>query len=519
MPDPLNTQQQVLQSVGRDGWRVTGTRPETTRVAGRDAYNNPVTTDQPTGNQVWSIASSDGRQVDTIIVKPPTTPNVAYENPDDPGASIPSDGYTVVQGPTHEVPAAPTQTRPPEPPTSTAAASIPVWNAQTNTWEWKPNPNYVSGAGTQTRPPEPAVSTTAPQIPSWNAATSTWDWRPNPNYKAPDAKVPAVHVLNNTLVDDTGRVIYTASEGSKFQSTQDGTILLVDPADPTNPQVVWKPTKATVPDLLPGQKPDQPQFVQRDPVTGALSAVANPIYSPAAIQRFQELNDGITQIQGMLTRGEIDYATATGYKDALTQNFDASLRGTTPYQEFQDQQARAQQRMTTGAGLLNQRVSSGTGMADSLLSSAVGIVGNKNFMDPAAVAGFSPFSGAYNFVTALGGGQGVYDAAAGAAQRGLTGDTPYSPMAGGSGLAAALLQHALTRPGEAQTQQQTTQQQTQVAPPPAPDVPQFDAPPAAGDPGSGDPPPDQPSPDQPQPDDNTSPAIALLRRALGGSTY
>jgi hypothetical protein len=134
-------------------------------------------------------------------------------------------------------------------------------------------------------------------------------------------------------------------------------------------------------------------------------------YQSPAIQRFQDLQDGINAIEGMLSRGEIDYATANNYKQALRANFDAAMQGTTPYQQKQDADRRRAERMQSGQSLLNQRVSSGSGLAESLLNSAVNIVGNKNFMDPSAVEGFSPFSGAFDYVTELGGGQGVYDAA------------------------------------------------------------------------------------------------------------
>ena len=73
-----------------------------------------------------------------------------------------------------------------------------------------------------------------------------------------------------------------------------------------------------------------------------------------------------------------------------------------------------------------------------MTSSALGIVGNQNFMDPGALMGFSPFSGAADYVTNLGGGPDVYSAAAGAVRGGME----TSP-------ADALLQAALGSAGPA----------------------------------------------------------------------
>lgn len=92
-------QQAVLQQLNRPGWKVTGQRPETTSVQGPpDAYGQPSKVEQPTGNQVWVITGPGG-QSDEIVVKPPTAPNVPYENPNDPGAKPGVASYTIVQGP------------------------------------------------------------------------------------------------------------------------------------------------------------------------------------------------------------------------------------------------------------------------------------------------------------------------------------------------------------------------------------------------------------------------------------
>lgn len=464
-------QQAILAQFQRPGWAVTGSRPETkpVRVADVDpvsglptgAYHNE---DQPTGNDVWEISPPSGQpgKPDKVIVAssahgyvpiqgpseaPPTTP--APQRPPEPNVSasaakIPqwdtaTSTWQWVDNPNYQ---AGSTARPPEPSVSTAAQQIPRWNDQSKTWDWVTNPNYVAPkAAAEARPAEPPTSTTAAQIPQWNG--SAWTWVTNPNYVAPKPAAPNLHVINNQLVDDTGKVVYDGSKSNvTLRDTPGGGVVAIDPSHLDQPpQVIIadKPPKAAPPSLVPGQKPDQRQLLQQDPTTGALSVVNNPLPPPPnpSVQQWQQMQDGITQIQGMMARGEIGAAEGQQYVDALHKNFQAALQGTTPYQQYQDQQTAALTRSSQATSLLNQRVSAGSGLASSLVNSAVGIASNKNFMDPSAVAGLSIFGGANNvpdFINQLGGGQGTLDAATGAAKAGLT---------GGSDPASAFLNAAL----------------------------------------------------------------------------
>lgn len=470
-------QKQVLDNIGRSGWDVTSSTAATDLVEGPadPATGKPTRVSKyPPGSQVWVISDGKGHN-QTMVVKPPTPVGTSVPWPTDASGNptVPDDaaGQTTFQvvDPPSDLPAnaTPTPARPPEPNVSTSAAKIPVWNDTTKQYDWIDNPNYTPGS--TTRPPEPSVSTSAPQIPKWDTATNSWTWAPNPNYKPPEPKGPDVRVVGNQLIDvATGKPIYTAPEGVKFETAQDGTILAIDPANPGNPQVVWKPTKP--PSMVPGQSVTQPNLLFTDPVTGQLTTQPNPIAgqgqptavtgqtgptilqqmpdgsyrtvpNPAYQSKFQQsladYQSAIGTIESQLASGALTIEQANQYKTALKSNLDAALQGTTPYQQWQDQQRRATERMQSGQSLLNQRVASGSGMAESLLNSAIGIVGNKNFMDPSAVAGFTPFAGARDYVTELGGGQGVYDAAAQAVKAGMSADDP----------ASALLQSALNPAG------------------------------------------------------------------------
>lgn len=470
----MKTDQEVLASVKRPGWAVTARRPEMKPVHRVDPTGAPITEQVETGNEIWFISSPDGGQVDRIIVQPPPA-RVGAGTTDEDAAYAASHGagYTVLEGPTKEVPVSAAAANKPSTANEQNEAALNderSWNAANGKWGRVTHAERAAlekaeanaqrqltndeRNATLAREREDRLAADARADNSraaTNAANSNQIARDRLALDQQNANKPNMRVVGNQLVDDSGRVLYTAPEGAKFQTAQDGTILMVDPANPTQPQVVWKPTQ--VPQLLSGQKPDQQQFVQQDPATGALSAVQNPIYQPEAIKQWQQLQDGITAIEGMWTRGEINPTQAQQYKTALQKNFDAALRGTTPYQEYQDQQARQQQRMQSGQSLLNQRVVAGSGLAQSLLGSAVGIVGNKNFMDPSAVAGLSIFQGAQDYATGLGGGQGVYDAAAGAVKGGLQ---PEQSQQAISDPAMSLLQAAMSNnsqpPQQAQPQ-------------------------------------------------------------------
>lgn len=468
----------ALAAAQRPGWVQTGVRPHTVaqRVENTEFGKGTGTyhTEQvPDGLEEWSIASADGRNTDKIVVRPPAAdipiggttswPTDASGNPVAPKAS-----YTVIEGPTKQLAAPAASTARPVTPTGqldvvkdpSTGTPLALRDPSTgNTIDIpKPTadgkPSIVQGPkgsvyswdGKQLTPllGQTADTPAKPQIVSGgNGSLYTFD--PNTGSltlaKPEDAKQPAVHVINNQLVDDTGKVIYDGQKTNlQLKDTPGGGVVAIDPIDPTHPQTVIpdKAVKPTPPTLAPGQSVNQQQLLQQDPTTGALTAVQNPIYKSPTAQSWQQMQDGITQIQGMMSRGEIDAGTAQKYVDGLHQNFEATLQGTTAYQQAQDKARDNLQRSQQAASLLNQRVSSGSSLASSLMNSAIGIANNKNFMDPSAVAGLNIFGGASSvpdFLNRLGGGQGTLDAATGAVQSGLK-------PGGGTDYASAILQGA-----------------------------------------------------------------------------
>src|SRR6266542_6090835 len=97
------TKDDVLKSVGRSGWRITGERDELQDAV--DEKNQPIGK-KPTGNKIWTIASADGGQTDVITVKPAPYTGEFETAPN--GDRVRATEYTVLQGPSHEVPASST---------------------------------------------------------------------------------------------------------------------------------------------------------------------------------------------------------------------------------------------------------------------------------------------------------------------------------------------------------------------------------------------------------------------------
>lgn len=99
---------QILQQVGRQGWKVVGRRPEMANTTELNANNREVTVSKPTGNTVWLI-SGPGGQNDEITVKESTpgasgTTAVGETIPwqTDPATGQPpavKSGFTLIQGP------------------------------------------------------------------------------------------------------------------------------------------------------------------------------------------------------------------------------------------------------------------------------------------------------------------------------------------------------------------------------------------------------------------------------------
>jgi hypothetical protein len=88
--DPDPNEQTLLNKVGRGGWTVIGRKPETQDVSSRDANNNPVTIQQPTGNIIWTITDGKGRNQQMTVAG--GIPNANVGDVVKPPSDLPSSG-------------------------------------------------------------------------------------------------------------------------------------------------------------------------------------------------------------------------------------------------------------------------------------------------------------------------------------------------------------------------------------------------------------------------------------------
>lgn len=143
---------------------------------------------------------------------------------------------------------------------------------------------------------------------------------------------------------------------------------------------------------------------------GPVYGVRNPAYTPAGLQAIQNEYDTIDTIKGMMEKGQMSPGEADQYMNAIREQTAAAMRGTTPFQEAQQRQRYAAEAGGIGRDLLMNRVAQGTSLSSSLaqglLSAAPQLTRPFNFQ------GFDPLAMAREQVTALGGGQDVYDTAA-----------------------------------------------------------------------------------------------------------
>ena len=78
-----------LDKVGRTGWTVIGRTPETKSVSSRDENNQVVTTEQPTGNIVWTITDGKGRNQQMTVAG--SIPAANADSVVTPPADLPKD--------------------------------------------------------------------------------------------------------------------------------------------------------------------------------------------------------------------------------------------------------------------------------------------------------------------------------------------------------------------------------------------------------------------------------------------
>jgi hypothetical protein len=296
------------------------------------------------------------------------------------------------------------------PPTTPGAApqkaSQPTWKFNE---DGSPNPNYSEAADKNARAGE-----TRPNIQGGYRVIETADghggWSVTGVLGRIEPEKPGVRVIGNQLVDDTGKVVFTAPGKAVIHDAGDQILSIDEHGVPT--VIYTKPSKPTV--LSGGGQ--RPMIDIQGP-DGAISAVQDPAYVAPSVQALQNYYDGVGYVQGLIEKHQMSPAEGTAYMDALKQQLDAVQQGTTPYQQAQDRQKIRENQATLGRTVLDNKVANTKSLADSLLG----------YLKPTGVnfdfSRVDPFGFADQTVTRQMGGPDVTGAAAKALLAALTQST------------------------------------------------------------------------------------------------
>ncbi len=124
----------------------------------------------------------------------------------------------------------------------------------------------------------------------------------------------------------------------------------------------------------------------------------------------QQIYEAIPVLEEMVRTGTVTQAEANAWMEVFKQNLQASLRGTTPFEQEKFQTQETRQRADIGKELLNQRLQSSTSLANTLISSFSQNLPTLGWgLRQGETVPFDPFSMAGAFTTEQQGGQGVSD--------------------------------------------------------------------------------------------------------------
>jgi hypothetical protein len=210
-----------------------------------------------------------------------------------------------------------------------------------------------------------------------------------------DASVPPTPFLPNDKPHE-GDVRQNVISGQVVQQTYRGGDWVIDPSVPPKPYLPSKPTQIT-------SGLDQPYFVFTNPDDQSISTSRNPAYRAPAAQLFDNMYSALTDIQGLMEKGQMSPAEGQTYMDSIKAQTQSALRGTTPFAEAQQRQNYIRDAASTGRDILTNRVAQSSALAQALINSIKPRGENFDFSK------LDPFALAKGFVNDVGGGQGVAD--------------------------------------------------------------------------------------------------------------
>lgn len=168
--------------------------------------------------------------------------------------------------------------------------------------------------------------------------------------------------------------------------------------DPTTGQIRWEPNK----NYNPTGSPRAPELVEN---TQLQNEQLRRQMQPLGAQQMKDLADQQQLIYGMLRRGEIDYETANRLMDTARRNIQATMSGTTVFEQEQANETQRQRRLQAAGELIGQKLAQSSGLASNFLNSAIS--GASKAMMPAGKTslGLDPLMLARNYSNEQGGNQ------------------------------------------------------------------------------------------------------------------
>ncbi|MCR4375910.1 MAG: hypothetical protein NUW22_13785 [Acidobacteria bacterium] len=319
-------QQAFLAQLGLQGWTITGTQPETKRTQERDANDALVTVEKPTGNTLWFVTDGRGHNR-TIPIREvgggdPSSTRVTYQQAgevkDIPAGTVAKgtsrvrvDGSRLILE--EAVDDRGTWSVVTTQPLDTAKKSQTITTTK-GVFYWDGNPSSAPMKLLDTGEEKPKEGATRPNVVDGYAVQQVYrggSWVVDP--AVPPRKFVPDNPKDPTIVKDDQGNAYTWDTAAGTYKPAPG----LPTARPKQPQLVqggdgnwyqWDDTSnggagGFVRSALPGAppavvttSPDAPTITQRDPATGALTAVPNPSYVP------KDPRERVAQLQALATR-------------------------------------------------------------------------------------------------------------------------------------------------------------------------------------------------------------------------
>lgn len=231
----------------------------------------------------------------------------------------------------------------------------------------------------------------------------------------------------------------TPTRGSEFQDPHTGAISLLDPVTGAKKEI-----SGPIPGWVAGRGVPAPERLQQPPQRAPRYAEevelaqlqiekARQDLLPQQALLLQNHFKTIDTLEQQLQSKQITPEEASRYMEQARGYLDAALRGTTPWQQEQEQRKRKEFEQGLGRDILNQRLASSSSLASALTGQATSALGGGAIIPRGERVSYNPMASAQGFADEAQGGPQVTDFAR-SLLTGTRSPTPGLPPAGVTGL-------------------------------------------------------------------------------------